>query len=699
MNAKSDFNFKKIYAEHISLRNESLHKLKLPFPSLRRGQKELLLAISDSLLQGETFVLNAPTGFGKTFVTLLPALAALAKNKIKRIYYFTNQESQRILPSALLYELDKLNQITLWTQTLYSSERCCPQHDFCYLNNNKKELKQTAEHILSVFNGHIDFIKLQKWAKEARLCPYLLQMELAKYSDLIILDYNYLFDPLKQLKSLKNCQEPLALLFDEAHNIPKRGQEIYQVKINLQNFLLYEHLLTNYLPIVDSANWSEAKRKLYEQLFASLQAIIKYVRGLTALCSRDVPLDTEKIASYLKQDSADIVITQMTDSCKLYVRHKLGNLSGLIVNFASLFIDFVREEQARLLSNYQELKKLQDKLNDLKRLRYILTNYSDSFVTAFSWQTIKQQLFASLAVYCLDAMPLMLEQIPEQAGSVFFSATLLPLDYYAQIFATQSDKVNVASAESPFPKENRQVAVLSYADLSYQNRNSKAKLLAKSLLAYLKIRQGHLLVFAPSYKYLQTLELALSDFMPDNYQLIVQKSASTLRDKKEFIARLQDINDDRPLLALAVMQSSFSEGLDLPGKSITAVAIISTAFPAKSNLLSLQQAYFRQRYVASNTEDNQILAADYYEQGRSISEQVKTRHQDPAYLFSQLYPSFSKIMQACGRLIRNESDKGEILLIDERFTREEYRPLLEAAFGEYTVLADLASYVEWLKAL
>lgn len=702
MNVDDKFAFKKIYQEHIRLRNLSLHKLKLPFTQLRSGQKQLLLQISDSIAKKQTFVLNAPTGFGKTFVCLLPALANLAKGKIKRIYYFTNQESQRNLPVNLLLELRKLNDITLWTQIIYSSERCCQQHDFCYVNNDKKVLQQVAQQLLANFNGQIDFSRLQKWAQEHHLCPYLLQIELATYADVLILDYNYLFDPLQQLKELKNSTEHFALLLDEAHNLPRRGQEIYQVKFNLQNFWQYERLLKNYLQTFDMQNCQAQSKNNFMQIFACLGKITEQVKNLSNLCKLTETINKERIAECLNVSSSNLLINQTGTSCQLYIRQRLDELSALLIKFCELFVPFSQTEGRQLLANYNEFKQLKEQMQSLKRLQYLLDNYSESFITSFHWQLKNKQVYADFIIYCLDAMPLMIDKIPKEAGKIFFSATLLPLNYYAELFTPEQEIAKTVSATSPFPVENRQVGIITYADLSYKNRNRNAKLIAKSLLAYLKKRQGHFLVFAPSYSYQKTLWQELSCLMPNNYRLLVQEAAPSLQNKQKLISLLQDTTDTRPLLVLAVLQSAFSEGLDLPGNSITAVAIVGTGLPAKSDLLSLQQEYFSQRYLASKIsaqEENQIAAADYYELD-SFAQEAQVLHvPNQAYLFSQLYPSFSKIIQACGRLIRTETDKGEILLFDERFKRPEYKQLLKSAFGDYDVIEDLNSYVTWLNSL
>lgn len=704
MDILGEFDFKSIYQEHLRLRNQSLHKLKLPFANLRKGQKDLLLKIATSLTKRKTFILNAPTGFGKTFVCLVPALAALAKGKIKRIYYFTNQESQRILPVNLLNELRELNDLQLWTQIIYSIERLCRAHEFCYLHNNKKLLKLTAQRLLASFNGQIDFTTLQEWAKTSELCPYLLQMELAKYVDLIILDYNYLFDPLKQLKELKDSQANLALLLDEAHNIPRRGQEIYQVKINLQDFVQYESLLNSYLKGIDVQNWQKQSQDYFMNMYNCLAKIIQQIKDLAKLCAITQPVSKDSLLEYLHVPSEDLLISQTHLTCKVYARHKLPELSNLLINFSELFSTFSKTEQSKLVSNYHELQQLNEQINNLKRLQYLLTNYSASFIFGLSWQLRNKKLYANLMIYCLDAMPLLLESIPKAASKIFFSATLLPLDYYAKMFTEDFEKAEIVSASSPFSEENRRVAVISYADLSYKHREVNAKLVAKSLLAYLKKRKGHLLVFAPSYSYLSILEHELIRIFPSNYRLLVQKKQANLQTKQAFINTLKDVTDERPLLALAVLQSSFSEGLDLPGNCISAVAIISAALPAKSDLLSLQYEYFQKHFVSHAMEqmDNQIMEADYYEQATSSASRESAlghRQANQAYFFTQIYPSFSKIVQACGRLIRSENDKGEIMLFDERFTRDEYQPLLQAAFGDYSVLADLEAYVDWLNTL
>lgn len=692
-------NFKECYRRHIADRGAGLKHLKFPFASLRPGQAEVMQEVSKCLVNGTTYLLNAPTGFGKTQVCLLPALSCLGKHLIKRIYYFTNQEAQRVLPVKLLQQLNTCNELHLWSLTMYSVQKSCSHHDFCYFSVNKKLLQEIAQDYLRTCKEHIDFEQVQTLAANYNVCPYLLQNKLAEYMDLVILDYNYLLDPLQTLACFKSDKEKYALLLDEAHNLRRRGENIFHCQINLNTFVAYRRRLQKL-----QAASSAANAKNLSELIGRLDLLLDFCRKIAQLLQQK-DIDRNKLSACLEISPENSLLSQDSSREKqvinFYSRQPLPQFNQLFLNFWQLWQEFWQSEKNVFAENWGELRKFQDEIAKFKRLQFLITNYCPGFINIFSYLTNAKGHTLLFTIHCLDAMPLIKAALPANSAKIFFSATLLPPDYYKKMLCSAAERCIYHAAPSPFDPAKRRVALLAYADLSYSNRQSNYELVAKSLLAYLKIVGGHLLVFAPSYRYAEILAQRIKLILPQNVRLIVQ-TANTAAVKEQFLRTLQDRTDPSPLLALAVMQGSFSEGLDLPHKSITAIAIISVNYPAKSDLLSLAQEYYQSAYNTAgqniNDEyDNQILAADYYE--NTPENTTKLPNLSPAYLFTQLYPGFSKILQACGRLIRSEEDEGDLLLLDARFTQPQFQDLLKEAFGSYAILDSLAEYVAWLRNL
>ena len=57
----------------------------------------------------------------------------------------------------------------------------------------------------------------------------------------------------------------------------------------------------------------------------------------------------------------------------------------------------------------------------------------------------------------------------------------------------------------------------------------------------------------------------------------------------------------------------------------------------------------------------------------------------------------NKVMQALGRVIRSESDKGAVLLIDERYLNNEYRDSFKAEWRSYEVVFNVKELEDILK--
>nr|MCR5201884.1 ATP-dependent DNA helicase [Lachnospiraceae bacterium] len=109
------------------------------------------------------------------------------------------------------------------------------------------------------------------------------------------------------------------------------------------------------------------------------------------------------------------------------------------------------------------------------------------------------------------------------------------------------------------------------------------------------------------------------------------------------------------LVGLCVLGGIFAEGIDLKGDSLIGVAIVGTGLPMKCDENEIYKSYF----------DNK-----------------KLRGFDYAYN----YPGISKVTQAGGRVIRTETDKGAILLLDERFLQKSYLPLFPREWLPYSIV-------------
>jgi DNA excision repair protein ERCC-2 len=225
---------------------------------------------------------------------------------------------------------------------------------------------------------------------------------------------------------------------------------------------------------------------------------------------------------------------------------------------------------------------------------------------------------------------------------VFFSATMTPMTYFKTILGCNEDAAHLI-LPSPFPKENLGIFVSERISTLYRHRNRTKSDVLKSILALIERRKGNYLLFFPSYVYLQMVSELFQNKCPET-DIIVQAPAMTESERDTFLDRFSQ-NNPQTLVGFAVMGGIFGAGIDLVGKRLSGAAIVGVGLPAISLENDLIRDYF-------NLELN------------------------AGFEFAYLYPGINRVLQAAGRVIRSENDRGVVLLIDQRYGTYRYKSLL-----------------------
>ena len=225
--------------------------------------------------------------------------------------------------------------------------------------------------------------------------------------------------------------------------------------------------------------------------------------------------------------------------------------------------------------------------------------------------------------------------------------------------------MNSHSLPSPFPPENLCVCLAGGVSTRYRHRNETRISIARLIQAAVSVRQGHYLVFLPSFAYLRMIH---ADFMqlitaadPKKKWRIQIQSPGMSEPKRRSYLQQFDRNTGQTLVSFAVLGGIFSEGIDLLGDRLSGVVIVGTGLPG----LSPERELMREHY--QNTLD-------------------------AGYEHAYIYPGFNKIQQAAGRVIRSSDDRGFVLLIDDRYTDYAYREMMPDDWNP--VRTDTAEAVE-----
>lgn len=246
-----------------------------------------------------------------------------------------------------------------------------------------------------------------------------------------------------------------------------------------------------------------------------------------------------------------------------------------------------------------------------------------------------------LHVRCIDPSARLRETLDKVGSAIFYSATLTPFPYYARLTGAGGD-ASFLSLPSPFPHENLRVVLLD-VDTTYARRAGSLGKLAEALSAFVRGRRGNYLVFFPSYRYMQAAHELFRSRNPDIFAPM-QVSRMGERDRIAFLRHF-DMEHEGGMAAFAVMGGIFGEGIDLVGDKVIGVAIAGVGMPQ----LCLE---------------------------RSLIQQYHDGMDEPGYDYAYVIPGFNRVMQAVGRLIRGDTDRGVALLMDRRFGRPAYAEMM-----------------------
>ena len=240
-----------------------------------------------------------------------------------------------------------------------------------------------------------------------------------------------------------------------------------------------------------------------------------------------------------------------------------------------------------------------------------------------------------ISIFCLDASKFILDTIKETIhGIVFFSATLYPINYYTNLLTKGEGKY--LELESPFDPNKLDIIINDKISTRYKDRTSSLDMIIDTIDRIVK-RKGNYIIFFPSYAYMKmVLDLISED---DSYEKIIQEPYMPLDKQEEVLNRFNDTSNTK--VGFFVMGGMFSEGIDLVGDMLSGVIIVGVGLPLIC-------------------DENNILK-DYYD-----------NIYNDGFSYAYTYPGFSKVIQAVGRVIRGYDDYGFAILLDNRYSYDEY---------------------------
>lgn len=581
--------YRTILAQQQALKR-TLPSLNFPFKTFRQGQRDLAKYVYGVSQKGGRLFVEAPTGIGKTMSTLFPMIKGLFTHH-EKVFYFTAKNSGKVAAVEALETLRAQGvPIRYVVITAKDTMSFCPRgkinpDDCLYARGYYDKIKDVLLEGLSTTQA-FDQATIQALAEKHQVEPFELSLDLSLYVDVVIADYNYLFDPNAYLRRFfEDVQHPYAVLIDEAHNLVERSREMYSATLT--------ETMLKQLDKATKKGSSKPFRSRVKKLVNSMQALMAKV--------------------------SDPTLIQVEAS--------------LINQLDKFLIEAQLEMRTKRMSLPDEAMDTYFKILRFFRLRELVgDHYRDwGSLEADGWQ---------LTFYCLDPSRYLNAISKKLHSVVYFSATLAPLDYYLPMLGAETHDARFI-LPSPFPRDHFKVMVTSHVNTTLKKRASTYVEVALYLERLVEGKLGNYLIFFPSYQYLEAVKGHLH--LSQDTVVIAQSKEMTLTDRQNFLNQFT-IMPKNTTIGLAVLGGIFSEGIDLVGDRLIGVAIVSVGLP---------QLSFARDLIAA------------YQTG-------KGHH---GFTFAYVYPAINKVLQAMGRVIRSETDRGVALLIDERFLREEYQAI------------------------
>lgn len=408
---------------------------------------------------------------------------------------------------------------------------------------------------------------------------------------------------------------------------------VFDPQVNLKRYFA-QGVKGDYIFLIDEAHnlyeraSSMYSAELYKEDFLELKNIIKPYSSKLARCL----------------DACNKVFLEMKRECKSYqVMDSIQPLILKLLSAISEYEDFLENhhgmpEETRIMEFYFQLYRF---LSIYERVDENYVIYSEQVNTS----SFKVKL------YCVNTSANLKECLERGRSSIFFSATLLPIRYYKKLLSSEEDYA--VYIPSPFNREHMGLMIGSDVSSKYSRRGRKEYLkIYQYIEQIVSVKRGNYMVFFPSYKMLDDVySIALENGLNRNVNLICQSQNMQEEEREVFLKNFEGDN----VLGFCIMGGIFAEGIDLTGEQLIGAIVVGTGLPMVCNEREILMNYFKEK-------------------------------EGQGFEYAYLYPGMNKVLQAAGRVIRTSTDKGIILLLDERFLNPGSRQLFPREWEDFQIV-------------
>lgn len=595
----------KFQIEWRKARNASIKGIEFPFP-YRKGQRDLAVSVYRTISRKKKLFIQAPTGVGKTISTVFPAVKAVGEELGEKIFYLTAKTITRTVAEQAFETLReqalkfKVITLTAKEKICFCEETNCNPDDCPYAKGHFDRVNDAVYELLTeadVMSREV----LEAQARKYKVCPFEMALDVSTWVDGVICDYNYVFDPDAQLKRFfaEGSAGEYLFLIDEAHNLVERGRQMYSAEVCKEDFL----------------------------------AVKKLVKG-----------EAPRFAKRL--EACNKILLTMKKECENY--KVLDHVSHLGIQLMN-----VMTEADQYLEECADKEVRETVLDFYFQVRSFLNIYDcldENYVTYTEYQEDGRFL---LKLFCVNPAANLQKCLDKGNSAIFFSATLLPIQYYKKLLSTEKDNYAIY-IDSSFDIEKR--LLMNGVDVStrYTMRSKEMyHRYAEYIFRTVKVKMGNYLIFFPSYRFMEDVYREFAGLLAEKEEemdLVIQQQHMDEEERENFLRAFEE-GRENSLIGFGVLGGIFSEGIDLTNEKLIGTMIIGTGFPQVCNEREILKNYFDQKGLSG-------------------------------FDYAYRYPGMNKVLQAAGRVIRTEDDHGVILLLDERFQKEKGKEIFPKEWAD-----------------
>lgn len=639
-------------------RQKSIGKITFPF-AYRKGQKQLVGYVYQTICEQKKLFLEAPTGVGKTISAVYPSIKAMGEGKADKLFYLTAKTVTGTVARDT-FQLLREEGLAFKSVVITAKEKICPMEE-CNCNPRncpfaKGHFDRINDAVYDLLTGEdvFDRDRILEYALNHEVCPFEMGLDMSLFSDGIICDYNYLFDPRAHLRRFfaEGIKGSYLFLIDEAHNLVERGREMYSAVLVKEDFLKLKEVVKPHSP---------------------------YLARLAEKCNKELLLFKKECEEYkVLSGHAGFV-----NAC--------NKLHGAINNYLDDHEDSPVKEP--LLDFYFELDRFLDTYDRMDDDHYVTyTGYDD------------QDCFF-IKEFCVDPSLELKQCMDKGVASVLFSATFLPIQYYKSLLGGTEEDYEVY-AKSTFPSD-RQIQLIGHEVTSKYTRRGETEYsnIARYIHSLVSAKEGNYMVFFPSHAFLENVYKAFENLYGEEEDLLLLMQESYMKEQEreaflDFFLNPEDVDFEGKIRMEVLVEDDLEKEPHREGLPALATEPQSRETGALScdsaNLLAAERAASSKTLIGFcvmggifgegiDLKNDSLIGAIIVGTGLPQvcpEREILKRHFDAmgedGFDYAYKYPGMNKVLQAAGRVIRTAEDAGIIALLDERFLQSGYRRLFPA---------------------